>query len=238
MRTETPPGKLSRGSQPSTAYTPGIHGIPPNGFTRKSTGPVPASPAQTLGASELARASERQYMDLLRDFSESASFQRDPALARSLCGRALPIRATETATPDIHPAFQAVAARIRAALEAEPVEDGYTHPAEADLAEMTRNGVQAARDWLSGAITEGGWPRSLAAGLLRLLGRQRIFTGAWRLRVIQLALSSPAIELRDAGVQAAESWGDPEAVGVLRAHAEPCGWLADYIERVIKDLTT
>jgi hypothetical protein len=103
---------------------------------------------------------------------------------------------------------------------------------------MTRNGGQIARDWLSGAIADSGWPRSLAAGLLRLLGRQRIFTVARRLRVIQLALSSPAIELRDAGVQAAESWRDPEAVGILRAHAEPCGWLADYIERVIRDLTT
>ena len=118
------------------------------------------------------------------------------------------------------------------------MEDGYTHPAEADLADMIQNWGRAAVDWLSGAIAEGGWPRSLAAGLLRLLGRHRIFTGAWRLRVIQLALASSDIELRDAGVQAAESWGDPTAVGVLRAHAEPCGWLADYIERVIKDLTT
>jgi hypothetical protein len=238
MRTETPPGNRFQGSQSSTAYTPGIHGILPNAFTGETTGPVPASPAQTLGASELARASERQYMDLLRDFSESASFQRDPALVRSLCGRALPIRVTGMAASDTHPAFRAVAARIRAALEAEPVEDGYTHPAETDLAEMTRNWGQVTRDWLSGVIAEGGWPRSLAAGLLRLLGRQRIFTGAWRLRVIQLALSSPAIELRDAGVQAAESWGDPAAVGVLQAHAEPCAWLADYIERVIRDLTT
>jgi hypothetical protein len=237
MRTETAPWSRFRGSQRSTD-TPGIHGILPNAFTRETTGPVPASPAQTLGASELARASERQYMDLLRDFSESASFQRDPALAPSLCGRALPIRVTVTAAPDTHPAFRAVAARMRATLEAEPVEDGYTHPAEADLADMIRNGGQAAGDWLSGAIAEGGWPRSLAAGLLRLLGRQRIFTGAWRLRVIQLALASSDIELRDAGVQAAESWGDPAAVGVLRAHGEPCAWLADYIERVIKDLTT
>ncbi|TVR63976.1 MAG: hypothetical protein EA420_06155 [Candidatus Competibacteraceae bacterium] len=177
-------------------------------------------------------------MELLRDCSESASFQRDPALARSLCGRAPPIRGTAPAASDTQPAFRAVAARIRAALEAEPVEDGSTHPAETDLAEMTRNGGQVAGDWLSGAIAEGGWPRGLAAGLLRLLGRQRIFTGTWRLRVIQLALSSPDIELRDAGVQAAESWGDPAAVQVLRARAEPCAWLADYIERVIRDLTT
>lgn len=236
MRTETAPWSRFRGSQRSTD-TPGIHGILPNAFTRETTGPVPASPAQTLGASELARASERQYMDLLRDFSESASFQRDPALARSLCGTALPLPVAAMASSDTHPAFRAVAARIRAALEAEPVEDGYTHPAETDLAEMARNGGQVARDWLSGALAEGGWPRSLAAGLLRLLGRHRIFTGAWRLRVIQLALASSDIELRDAGVQAVESWGDPETVEMLRAHREPCGWLADYIERVIRDLT-
>ena len=102
---------LFRGSQPSTAHTPGIHGILPDGFTRESTGSVPASVVRTLGASELARASERQYMDLLRDFSESASFQRDPALARSLCGTALPLPVAAMASPDTHPAFRAVAAR-------------------------------------------------------------------------------------------------------------------------------
>jgi hypothetical protein len=65
-------------------------------------------------------------MDLLRDFSESASFERDPALARSLCGTALPVWVAGMSPSDTHPAFRAVAARIRAALEAEPVEDGYT----------------------------------------------------------------------------------------------------------------
>jgi hypothetical protein len=137
---------------------------------------------------------------------------------------------------DTDSTFYQVEARIRAVLEADPVEDGYTHPAEILLEEVVRDRGQAAGDWLISVISGRRWNWSLAAGLLRLLSRQKPLTEAWRLCVIRSALSSPDIELRDAGVQAAESWEDPGTVELLQKHREPCTWLADYIERVIRDL--
>ena len=76
----------------------------------------------------------------------------------------------------------------------------------------------------------------MKADLLRLLSRQKPFTGDWRLRVIQIGLSSQNIELRDAAVQAAESWEDPGVIELLKSHKENCAWLADYISRVLQDL--
>ncbi|MCI0418030.1 MAG: hypothetical protein L0312_02220 [Acidobacteria bacterium] len=123
------------------------------------------------------------------------------------------------------------------AIEADPVEDGYSHPAEVFLEELLQVSGQNAGDWLIDVLSGRRWNASLAAGLLRLSSRQKPLTKEWRLRVIQLALLSPNIELRDAAVQAAESWDDPGAVQLLQAHTEPCAWLADYIWRVTRDLT-
>jgi hypothetical protein len=43
--------------------------------------------------------------------------------------------------------------RIRGALEADPVEDGYMHPAEALLEEVVRDRGQAAGDWLISVVS-------------------------------------------------------------------------------------
>ncbi|MGH9802359.1 MAG: hypothetical protein ACRD82_18500, partial [Blastocatellia bacterium] len=89
---------------------------------------------------------------------------------------------------------------------------------------------------LASVISSPAKSSGFKAGLLRLLSRQKPFTEAWRLQVIQSGLSSSSIELRDAAVQAAESWEDVSAARLLRAHNEPCAWLADYSSRVIRDL--
>ena len=126
--------------------------------------------------------------------------------------------------------------RIRAALETEPVEDGYSHPAEVPLEEIMRVPSHHAGEWVVGTLSGHHWNPSLRAGLLRLLSRQRPLTEDWRLRIIRLGLSSPSLELRDAAVQAAESWEESAAVQLLQEHEEPCSWLADYVSRVIQDL--
>lgn len=132
--------------------------------------------------------------------------------------------------------FHQIDHRIRTALEVNPVEDGCTHPAEAYLEELFHHWGQTAGNWLIGRITDKQWSRSLAADLLRVLSRLKPLTEDWRLRVIELALSSPDIQMRDAGVQAAESWEDSGAVELLQKHRESCAWLADYIKSVIRDL--
>lgn len=170
---------------------------------------IPVSVTQTIGASELARVAECRLLEPLRNLLAAENSNR---------------------------AFRQFDDRIRAALEADPVEDGYTHPAEAYLEKLFHHWGQAAGGWLIGRITDKQWNRSLAADLLRVLSRLKPLTEDWRLRVIELALSSPDIQMRDAGVQAAESWEDSGAVELLKKHSEPCAWLADYIKSVVRDL--
>ena len=234
--------RFYQGSE-SNAYVPVVHSFSPSGLGGESKIEVSTHPAQTLGASKLALASGREVMEFFRDLSSAASFQRDPSMARGLFERQLPVLVAEEPSTheqasyeDADNIFHQVEDRIRAALEAEPVEDGYIHPAEVFLEEVVQDRGQAAGDWLIDVISSRRWNRPLAAGLLRLLSRQKPLTEAWRRHVIQAALSSSDVELRDAGVQAAESWEDPGAVEILQKHREPCTWLADYIERVIRDL--
>ena len=241
------PAEVMRSNVPqgsdSNVYVPAMHAFSPSSFSEGPSIEFLKGTEQTLGASELAHALMREVMAFVQDLAVAASFQRDPSIVRGMLEKQLPIHIAEDHTTheqasyeDADSVFRQVDERIRAALETDPVEDGYTHPAEVFLEGIVRDKGGAAGDWLIGVISGQRWNRSLAAGLLRLLSRQKPLTAAWRLHVIRLALSSPDIELRDAGIQAAESWEDRGAVELLQKHKEPCTWLADYIKRVIRDL--
>ncbi len=80
-------------------------------------------------------------MELLRDISVAASFQRDPSMVRGILAKQLPVFVAEepptheqASYEDADNVFHQVDNRIRAALEAEPVEDGYTHQLSASIA--------------------------------------------------------------------------------------------------------
>ena len=127
--------------------------------------------------------------------------------------------------------------RFWAAFEAEPLEDGVSHPAE---------------DTITEALSELGTPRALecfrdisldmdnpafAASVLRCLGRQAdLGTEEWRIGLVRAALGADDVEVRDAAAQAAESWGDFGMIAVLEAHDEPVAWLKDYIDAVVDDM--
>ncbi len=49
-------------------------------------------------------------------------------------------------------------------------------------------------------------------------------------------LAAKDVEIRDAAVQAAESWGGREILDVLKSHQEPERWIRDYIRDVVEDL--
>lgn len=73
--------------------------------------------------------------------------------------------------------------------------------------------------------------------MLRCLSRlDRPGTELWRLALIRNALEVDEPEIRDAAVQAAESWGNKVVLAVLEAHTEPLPWLDNYIRAVIEDL--
>ena len=127
--------------------------------------------------------------------------------------------------------------RLWAKFEAEPLEDGVSHPAEnvitEALAELrTPRALECFRDISLDTDTPG-----FAASVLRCLGRQAgLGTEEWRVGLVRAALGADDVEVRDAAAQAAESWGDFGMIAVLEAHAEPLAWLKDYIHAVVDDM--
>ena len=126
---------------------------------------------------------------------------------------------------------------LSATFEVEPVEDGIAHPAEHILEDALHTADQRSVLSRVGALCTNPTRPSFAASSLRCLGRlQSPGSSVWRAGVVRAALASPAAELRDAAVQAAESWGDPHLVQVLRSHRETEPWLSRYVREVIEDL--
>ncbi len=131
-----------------------------------------------------------------------------------------------------------LAARLKASFEVDPVEDGVQHPAE-DIVSETFESAEAKYilDWLESFCLDSSSP-SFAASILRCLGRdQDIGTASWRVRLVRNGLTMQSVEIRDAAVQAAESWGDLDLLEVLNSHADSEPWLQQYVCAVIEDLT-
>ena len=55
--------------------------------------------------------------------------------------------------------------------------------------------------------------------------------------LVRDGLAKNSVEVRDAAIQAAESWGDSELIEVLKAHSETEPWLRQYLNDVIDDLS-
>ena len=130
-----------------------------------------------------------------------------------------------------------LANRLWTAFAADPLEDGMSHPAEEIIGEALRSTKdKPVLDWFMAFSLDVVRP-SFAASVLRCLGRQTPpGTDLWRTELVRDGLSMDDVEIRDAAVQAAESWGDRSLVDVMRAHREAEPWLREYIEDVISDL--
>ena len=130
-----------------------------------------------------------------------------------------------------------LAAKLNAAFEAEPLEDGMAHSAEAIIEEALLSTAELSIfDWLQSFCLDLAHP-NFAASVLRCLGRQSCpGTKSWRTDLVRTALVMDDIEIRDAAVQAAEIWGGEAIRNVLQAHSEPVHWLREYIQNVIEDL--
>ena len=130
-----------------------------------------------------------------------------------------------------------LANRLWTAFVADPLEDGMSHPAEEIIGEALRSTKdKPVLDWFMAFSLDVVRP-SFAASVLRCLGRQTPpGTDLWRTELVRDGLAMDDVEIRDAAVQAAESWGDRSLVDVMRAHREAEPWLREYIEDVISDL--
>jgi hypothetical protein len=139
-----------------------------------------------------------------------------------------PDHATAGFSPDEE--FLALASLV----DTEPVEDGVRHSAEPKLADyIERHGVNTLVSQALGQALRA----SRAAAFLRLLGRIAAVDEESRKDLVERGLQSASVEVRDAAVQAAESWGSASLVPLLKAHHDPVPWLADYAERVARDLS-
>src|SRR6266478_3179657 len=130
----------------------------------------------------------------------------------------------------VEPAF----ASLVRALDAEIVEDGEPHSAETTLAEFVR--IFRAGPLLQALFAETFRP-SRTASFLRLLGRIQAIPPRDRRRLVERGLASACIEVRDAAIQAVESWHDSALAELLMSHNESEPWLADYARAVAGDLT-
>ena len=130
-----------------------------------------------------------------------------------------------------------LAYRLRSVFEIEPLEDGMDHPADQIIENALRSSEnQGILDWLVAFSLDTERP-NFASSVLRCLGRQtHIGTPAWRAELVRNALATNDIEIRDAAVQAAESWGGLGVVHALRSHNEPESWLQEYILEIVDDL--
>ena len=126
--------------------------------------------------------------------------------------------------------------KLGISLDGERVEDGITHPAEKIIDDaLNSTNERAVYTWLSELAVDVGCP-DMAASVLRCLGRRKLEPLEWRVRVVKDALAVDDVEIRDAAVQAVESWGEMEFCNVLEHHSEVVPWLCNYIEDVINDL--
>ena len=131
----------------------------------------------------------------------------------------------------------ASAAALIVTIDAEPVEDGLTHPGEHVLTRMVQRDSVAAKACLERILRKGCSP-AMAAAVLRLLGRiDRPFDVVWRAEMVAEALRHRNVEVRDAAVQAVEQWEELDLIPTLQRHNESIDWLQDYIHQVIADLS-
>lgn len=127
--------------------------------------------------------------------------------------------------------------RLHASFDAEPLEDGMDHPAEQVItAALESDYRDTALQWISSACLESDSSAFAAATFLCAARQSGIGTAGWRAELVRQGLAADSIELRDAAIQAAESWGDPGLLQILADHSEPVSWLDDYRRGVIDDL--
>ena len=139
--------------------------------------------------------------------------------------------------PDPMPKQTRLSRSLHAAFEAEPLEYGIDHPAEEIIAKALQSPEnRQALERLESLSLDAKRP-GFAASVLRCIGRQvNPGTPSWRAGLVRAGLAADNAEIRDAAVQAAESWDDRNLARILRSHRETEPWLRKYIRDVIKDL--
>lgn len=234
MKTKELSRLVDRGSE-SNAYHPTVHDFHVSGDEADISLDVLGHGTPTLGATWLAQTCSNRIAYWLQKSSASASFAFDSAIASAVIPEQVTLIFKEQ---DISPLSRWLSELLRAIdrltsiLESEPIEDGVSHAGESNVAEIIA--TYGANVFTAVILkTEN---LSLAAAMIRLLGRANPPARAVRHQLIEHGLGSESVEIRDAIVQAVELWEDQEGAHILRDHDEYISWLADYIQRVVNEL--
>lgn len=190
---------------------------------------------QTTVLSETANAIIEEVFEVGWDFPQITPISKSKTLLSAPFATLLSGQSIASIEKAENP-LSHVERQLAMAIETNPVEDGYSHVGEKILEKTIREFGTMAANWLIELLSSERWNASCRAELLRLLCRLKPFTEARRLQLIRTGLSATNLELRDAAVQAAETWEDTGAIGILRGHKESVAWLDDYIACVILDL--
>ncbi len=127
--------------------------------------------------------------------------------------------------------------KLLSAFQDEPIENGFNHPAERVIQQALRSNQSNAVSWIQAIYHENQNRASVAAAILRCVGRlSRGMVRPWGDFMIITGLSHSDVEVREAAVRAIEMWVDPSLSQVLQDHDEQVPWLRDYINQVIGDL--
>ena len=140
--------------------------------------------------------------------------------------------------PEMNEDMEKLEKRLHVAFEAVPVENGINHPGQIIIEEALQStDEQYVLDWLKLFSLDTLHPH-FATSVLKCLGRQeQPGTVSWRVAIIREALSADAVDIRDAAIQAAESWGGMEMLNILQQHNDSVPWIQKYVQKVIKDLS-
>jgi hypothetical protein len=136
-------------------------------------------------------------------------------------------------TSRCRPTFEA---EVRYAVEQEPLEDGYEHPAEKLIGEALDADPEEAIQWLRFLVFE---QRNVhfVASVIKCVGRLAEEQHPdWAYEFARNALLHQDVEVRDAAAQALELWGTSQSLEILTRHHEEVHWLRDYINRVVEQL--
>lgn len=128
--------------------------------------------------------------------------------------------------------------KLCATFDATPLEDGIGHPAESVIQEALLSTADRllAAEILREFCLNPTRP-VFGASILRCLGRlPEAGTSEWREQLVRDALKADNLEVRDAAIQAAESWGGNGMAAVLRKHDEPDAFLRHYQYKVADNL--
>ncbi len=124
-------------------------------------------------------------------------------------------------------------------LDQEPIETGNRHPVERLIANSLQSYESMAINWIQAIYLRNFKRRpSISAAILRCVGRlDTVLTAPWGVGLAISGLSSPDVEIREAGVRALEMWGGIESLETLKVYIaiEQESWLKEYIQDVIID---